>query len=141
MKNSKFNFTTDHHRWAKSAQRKYGYTRKYWLDLVAEQKSRCAFSGVMLRFDAASGTPEAGGHGVHPIYAAVDHRYPGSDKLGHQIVCYDLNDLKGHLPPDCFEDLCASASWKKLMERWRKQAEIDPDNRDAFKKIIRGGNT
>ncbi len=137
MGNSKFDFTADHHRWAESAQGKYGYNSAYWLRLIAQQEGRCAFSGVMLRFDTVSGTAQKEGPGVHPIYATVDHRSPGSDKHGHQIVCYDLNDLKGHLPLDCFEELCACPSWKKLMERWRKQAENDPHDRDAFKKIIR----
>ncbi|MCL0063809.1 hypothetical protein M1N83_01180 [Dehalococcoidia bacterium] len=137
MENSKFDFTRDHHKWAERAQGKYGQSKNDWLDLIAKQEGRCAISGVMLRFDADSGTAREGGPGVHPIYASVDRRSPGSDKHGYQIVCYDLNDLKAALPHDCFEELRDCASWKKLMERWRKQAEIDSDNRDAFKKIRR----
>lgn len=140
MRETTFQITADHHRWAKSAARKYGHGKSYWLELIARQQGRCNFSGVQLLFDAASGTPIAGGQGVHPIYAAVDHCSPGCDDLGHQIVSYDLNDLKGHLPPDCFKDLCSNPSWKELMNKWREQAEQSTENREAFRSIRRGKN-
>jgi hypothetical protein len=133
-----FALTADHHRWAKSAARKYGYGKSYWLELVKQQKGRCGFSDAQLLFDVASGTPIAGGAGVHPLYAAVDHCSPGCDDLGHKIVSYDLNDLKGHLPPDCFRDLCDTPSWRKLMAKWRAQAEKSTENREAFRAIRRG---
>jgi hypothetical protein len=133
-----FLITTDHHRWAKSAARKYGYGKSYWLELIERQQGRCCLSGVQLLFDTASGTAVAGGEGVHPLYAAVDHRSPGCDDLGHQIVSYDLNDLKGHLPAACFKDLCATPSWRELMAKWRAQAEKGTENREAFCAIRRG---
>ena len=131
-------FTDDHLRWAKSAQRKYGHTAQYWLDLIAKQDGCCAFSGAALRFDARSGTPIAGGPGAHPLYAAVDHTSPGSDDLGHEIVSYDLNDLKGHLPSDCFAELRLTKSWRRLMDQWRQQALENSDDRGAFRSIRRG---
>lgn len=130
--------TAEHQRWAESAQRKYGRPRTYWLDLIVEQGARCAFSGARLRFDVTSGTPISGGAGCHPLYAAVDHCAPGRDDRGHQIVCYDLNDLKGHLPYECFEDLRATPSWQRLMAKWRQQAKVDPENREAFLNLRRG---
>jgi len=133
-----FTITSDHHRWAKSAARKYGHGKSYWLELIIQQKGRCGFSDAKLLFDAASGTPVAGGPGVHPLYAAVDHTSPGCDDLGHKIVSYDLNDLKGHLPPDCFENLCGTPCWKRLMVKWREQAEKSSSDREAFR-IIRKG--
>jgi hypothetical protein len=133
-----FLITADHHRWAKSAARKYGHGKSYWLELIALQQGRCAFSGIQLLFDAASGTAVAGGKGVHPIYAAVDHCAPGRDDLGHQIVSYDLNDLKGHLPLDCFKDLCATSSWQGLMAKWRVQAEQNNEDCEAFRAIRKG---
>jgi hypothetical protein len=130
--------TADHRRWAKNAQRKYKRTIKYWLDFIDQQRGRCAFSRARLRFDRASGTPQTGGLGAHPLYATVDHTTPGSDDLGHEIVSYDLNDLKGHLPTDCFRDLQATPSWRRLMDEWRIQANTDPDDRAAFRRIRRG---
>src|SRR5262245_13034434 len=82
--------------------------------------------------------PTPGDQGAHPIYAAVDHCSPGCEDLGHEIVSYDLNDLKGHLPPDCFADLRQCLSWKRLMENWRKQAHQNPNDRNAFRAIRRG---
>lgn len=127
-----FDVSADQQRWAESAQRKYGRSKSHWLNLIRQQRGRCAFSGAILRFDASSGTPIQGGAGCHPLYAAVDHCAPGTDEKGHQIVCYDLNDVKGHLPYDCFEDLKSTPAWRRLMARWRQQAEMDPDNRVAF---------
>lgn len=131
----------EHRRWARNAQRKYGGTMRYWLELISKQRGCCAFSGVRLRFDPASGTPKAGGPGAHPLYAAVDHTAPGSDELGHEIVSYDLNDLKGHLPPDCFAELRAARPWKRLMRAWRDQATNDPNDRAAFRRIRRSDKT
>lgn len=127
-----FDVSADQQRWAEAAQRKYKKPKSYWLNLIRQQQGRCAFSGAILRFDAPSDTPIQGGAGCHPLYAAVDHCAPGTDEKGYQIVCYDLNDLKGHLPYACFEDLRSTPSWRRLMAKWRQQAEEDPDNRLAF---------
>jgi hypothetical protein len=48
-----------------------------------------------------------------------------------------LNDLKGHLPPDCFQALSETSAWKSLMERWRVQALKDNFDREAFKRLLR----
>lgn len=138
VSNSPFELNSDHNRWAKRAQQKYGRTKAYWLELIVQQEGRCGFSGALLRFDSPSGTAQAGGLGVHPIYAAVDHCSPGCDDLGHEIVSFDLNDLKGHLPPECFADLRSTPSWKSLMDRWQQQAETNHDDRGAFRAIRKG---
>jgi len=52
-------------------------------------------------------------------------------------VSYDLNDLKGHLPLDCFLELKAVGAWQHLMDKWREQARLNPDDRDAFRRIRR----
>ncbi len=88
-------------------------------------------------FDVAEGTPQTGGRGCHPLYPAVDHKDPGNPHGGHQIVCYALNDLKGHLPPDCFCALQRTKAWKRLMTCWRKQAAKDHTDRDAFRRLLR----
>ena len=92
-----------------------------------------------MRFDSQSGTPIEGGQGCHPLYAALDHIAPGSMAGGFQIVCYDLNDLKGHLPPALFDALRNTPEWQNLMRAWNRQAEEDPDNREAFKTLIKRG--
>lgn len=129
-----------HRRWAKNHQRRYGRTQAYYLDLIIRQAGLCAFSGVALRFDAASGTSTADGIGCHPLYAALDHSAPGSDAQGHQVVSYALNDLKGHLPHDCFLALVQTPAWQSLMTEWRRQADEDADDREGFYSLLRQGN-
>jgi hypothetical protein len=73
---------------------------------------------------------------VHPLYPAVDHLECGNAERGCQIVSYALNDVKGHLPFECFEDLKTTKSWITLMDRWRKQAEGNPNDREALRKLI-----
>src|SRR5205823_1505688 len=121
----------------KNRQRMYGRTQSYYLDLIARQGGRCAFSRVLLRFDAVSGTSIAGGLGCHPLYAALDHTAPGSDHEGHQIVSYALNDLKGHLPYDCFHALAQSPAWQRLMHAWRVQEAEDTEDREGFYALLR----
>jgi hypothetical protein len=132
--------SSDHRRWAKNSQRRYGHTQAYYLDLITRQAGRCAFSGVALRFDAASGTSTADGTGCHPLYAALDHSAPASDAQGHQIVCFALNDLKGHLPYNLFLALVRTTEWQRLMTEWRQQADEDPDDREGFYALLRQGN-
>jgi len=129
-------YTADHRRWAKNRQRMYGRTQAYYLDLIASQAGCCAFSGVSLRFDAASGTPMAG-LGCHPLCATLDHTAPRSDHEGHQIISYALNDLKGHLPYDCFVALAQTPAWLMLMEAWRAQKAEDGDDREGFYALLR----
>jgi hypothetical protein len=131
-----FEFTDAQRRWVTRAAQKHGRGVAYWLDLIARQRARCAFSRVPLLFDSQSGTAQPGGRGVHPLYAAVDHSDPGNDNLGHEIVSYDLNDIKGHLPPDCFADLRHTPAWARLMRKWREQAQIDASP-EALRQIRR----
>jgi hypothetical protein len=105
-------------------------------DLLRKQNYRCNLSGAPLIFDKELGTPQKGGPGVHPLYPTVDHIECGTAKRDHQIVCYALNDVKGHLPYECFEALRSTAPWNKLMKRWCSLAESDPHNRDAFTELI-----
>jgi hypothetical protein len=137
----KFELTPDHQRWASAPVRtsRYRHPKKYWLELIAKQRGLCAFSRAPLLFSSADGTPVKGGQSQHPIYAVVDHRSPGSDSLGHQIVSNDLNDLKGHLNPELFDALRRTKEWKRLMRRWRAQAVNNPRDREAFRAIRRGG--
>ncbi len=133
-----FAITEDHKRWARGAQRKYGRRTQDWVDLIKHQQGRCALSGAPLLFEAVHGTAIAGGLGVHPLYAAVDHVSPGRDHHGHQIVSYDLNDLKGHLPVAIFDELRICSSWRRLMRAWRAQAIKNPHDRQALRRLRRG---
>jgi len=105
--------------------------------ILIEQKGKCAISGVDLIFDVKEGTPITGGEGCHPLYPAVDHIDSGNPQGGYQIVCYALNDLKGHLPVDCFEALQKTEAWKSLIRCWCQQAAKDRSDRTAFMKILR----
>ena len=92
-------------------------------------------------FDVREGTPEKNGRGCHPLYPAVDHIDPGNRDGGVQIVCYALNDLKGHLPFDCFNALVETDAWKGLMKRWAEQAALYSGDRAAFKRLLRPNAT
>ena|SRR5579862_3127768 len=133
-----FEFTADHRRWARARQRQYGGRTAEYLALIAAQRALCAFSKVPVIFERADGggcTP--GCRGCHPLYAALDHCAPGSRFHGLQIVSYALNDLKGHLPLDCFQQLSQTAAWQRLMRAWRRQQRLNVADRDAFRALLR----
>lgn len=130
--------TNEHHkRWANNARRRYGQTQQYYLDLIRTQKGLCAFSGAPLLFDSPHGTPVANGRGCHPLYAALDHRAPGTDAQGHCIVSYALNDVKGHLPHACFVALAKTKAWRRLMDEWHRLAGIEQNTREDFYALLR----
>jgi hypothetical protein len=104
--------------------------------LILKQRGRCALSGALMVFDKALGNPNTNKRGCHPLYAAIDHVYLGREN-GHQLVCYDLNDLKGHLPCKVFIELQKTTTWKKLMQQWRSQSEEDPMDISAFKALLK----
>lgn len=136
-----FQITEDHERWAKNASRKcrkYGESRQFWIDLIREQNGKCALTGAPLFFDSQKGTPQKGGPGCHPLYAAVDHIMPRRADKGFQILCYDINDLKGHLPPPLFDALKRTEEWKTFTKEWRRIAESSAD-RSALGKLIKEG--
>lgn len=122
-------------KWA--SKRRQDVAKTLLRSTLIAQGGRCALSGVEMIFDNAEGTPVSGGKGCHPLYPAVDHIDPGNPKGGHQIVCYALNDLKGHLPPDCFKALSETPAWQSLMEQWRRQAQKDKTDRVAFMRLLR----
>jgi hypothetical protein len=122
-------------RWA--SKRHQGLGPKRLKEMLKKQEGRCALSGATLLFDVNEGTPQKGGRGCHPLYPAVDHIDPGNPHGDYQIVCYALNDLKGHMPPDCFAVLSASEPWIMLMKKWKEQAEKDPRDRTALMRLLR----
>ena len=122
-------------RWV--ARRRQGVAPTLLRSTLIKQRGKCALSGVEMLFDIAEGTPQTGGRGCHPMYPAVDHIDPGNHTGGHQIVCYALNDLKGHLPLDCFDALKATAAWKALMANWQEQVARNRNDRSAFMRLLR----
>ncbi|MFA5438851.1 hypothetical protein, partial [Dehalococcoides sp.] len=120
--------------WAKRG--KQGLNSSELQRLIIKQRGRCALSGALMIFDKACGNPNTNRQGCHPLYAAVDHVYPGREN-GHQLVCYDLNDLKGHLPYKVFVELQNTSAWKKLMQQWRSQSENNPMDITAFKALLK----
>lgn len=122
-------------KWASKGRQ--GVAKTLLRSLLIQQECKCALSGVEMIFDTSEGTPVTGGKGCHPLYPAVDHIDPGNPNGGYQIVCYALNDLKGHLPFDCFNALTQTDAWRSLMDRWQKQTAIDRVDREAFKHLLR----
>ncbi len=130
--------TEDHKRWIKSACRKYKQTTQFWTNLIQKQGGKCALTGARLLFDAKSGTPQKGGMGCHSLYASVDHINPKRTDQGFQILCYDINDLKAHLPLPLFNALTRTKEWKRFAKEWKKLAELQSD-RSIFKSLIAAG--
>jgi len=134
IKSPMFELSTAAKAWA--SKRRQGRSRRELTELLCKQEERCALSGACLLFDRQLGTPQKGGLGVHPLYPAVDHVECRTGEHGYQIICYALNDVKGHIPFDCFEALKRTEPWQALMSRWKSLAEIDPANREAFRMLI-----
>ncbi len=134
-----FIITTEHRAWIARADKKYRLGKVHWENIIRGQNGRCKLTEAPLRFDVESGTPIKGGKGCHPLYAAVDHINPSQTDLGYQILCYDINDLKGHIPPFLFNALIATQNWNKFITTWRRAAELHPDNRDLLKQVIKNG--
>lgn len=127
--------TKDQERWCKSKARRYQGGIARFRDLLKDGEVKCALSEVPVLFDSDSGTAKEG-RGVHACYATIDHISPGTENEGLQVVCYALNDLKGHLPYDCFIALKDTEAWDELMEQWREQAKKEPLDSKAFYKIL-----
>ena len=127
--------TLEQERWA--AKRRQGISPSRLKNKLIEQGGLCALASVPMLFDVREGTPEKDGQGCHPLYPAVDHIDPGNRDGGFQIVCYALNDLKGHLPLDCFNALIATDAWRRLMQDWKQQAARDPHDRAALMRLLR----
>lgn len=121
--------------WAR--KRKQDLSPAHLKELVLKQKGRCALSGARMIFEKEYGTPKINTAGCHPLYAAVDHISPSNQGYGHQLVCYDLNDLKGHLPNKLFTELQNTSARKHLMQQWKSQAENDLMDIDAFKVLLK----
>lgn len=121
--------------WA--SKRKHGLSPSRLKDLIKKQQGRCALSKAKMIFDKKLGNPNINYRGCHPLYAAIDHISPSNDKYGIQLICYDLNDLKGHLPYKVFKELQLTKAWKHLMKEWLLIAEENPMNIKALKAVLR----
>ncbi|MFC1970058.1 hypothetical protein ACFLVV_02440 [Chloroflexota bacterium] len=133
--NEDYRLTPDQKAWAN--KRRQGLNPSHLEKLIIKQRGRCALSGALMIFDKAHGNPNINRRGCHPLYAAVDHVSPSNEEYGHQIVCYDLNDLKGHLPNKVFMELQNTSAWKNLMQQWKSQAEKDRMDINAFKALLK----
>lgn len=113
--------TLEQRHWASRA--KQGVPPSELSRLLIKQGGLCAISGVTLLFDRIERTPVKGGRGCHPLSPAIDHIDPGDSDGGFQVVCYALNDLKGHLPVECFRALKQTNAWLGLM-RAQKRIQV-----------------
>ena len=130
-----YQLTTAQMDWA--SKRKHGLSPSRLKEFIKKQKGRCALSGAEMIFDKKLGNPNINTRGCHPLYAAIDHISPSNDKYGFQLVCYDLNDLKGHLPYKVFKEIQLTEAWKHLMKEWRFIAQESPMNIEALKNVLR----
>ena len=73
---------------------------------------------------------------MHPLYPAVDHIQCGTKERGHQIVCYALNDVKGHLPFDCFEALKQYRAMERVNAAMEFTGRERPTPPGSFKRLI-----
>lgn len=121
--------------WA--SKRKHGLSPSRLKELIKKQKGQCALSGSEMIFDKKHGNPNINIRGCHPLYAAIDHISPSNDTYGFQLVCYDLNDLKGHFPYKVFKEIQLTEAWKHLMKEWRFIAEESPMDIEALKNVLR----
>jgi len=117
-----------HEWWAESRAKRWGLRYSYLLDLLRTQHGLCALSGVPLVF--------GDGKQNHPLFGDLDHRVPGSDSGGHQVICHALNAAKGSLPLFLFEALTSTTAWQELMAAWRQQAIEDRNNLAAFERLL-----
>jgi len=129
----------DHKNWSKRmARRKWNIKEhchsSFWIEKIKHQKGKCAITKAKLLFDV-----EYGKAPCHPLYASVDHIVPGSEDGGLQIVCYDCNDLKGHMPKPLFEALQKTDTWKEFIESWQRLAEKKSEKREIFKMLVKLG--
>ena len=131
-----FTLSAEQERFARNAAKRYKVSLRYVRDLIWQKRGCCAWSGTPLIFNSEMGTSRKGGPGPHPCYAALDHTSPRSDEAGHEVVCFKLNDVKSHLPAECFRELQACESWKRLMDAWRAQAEKDINDVAGFELLL-----
>jgi hypothetical protein len=135
MMKENYHLTPAQVEWA--SKRKHGLSPSRLKELIKNQKGRCALSGAEMIFEKEHGNPNINIRGSHPLYAAIDHISPSNNTYGYQLVCYDLNDLKGHIPYKVFRELQLTDAWAYLMNEWRSLAEANPMNVEAFKNVLR----
>lgn len=133
--NEDYELTLAQEQWA--SKRKHGLSPSKLKALIKKQKGQCALSGAEMIFDKEHGNPNVNSDGCHPLYAAVDHVSPSNDSYGFQLVCYDLNDLKGHLPYKIFKELQLTVAWGQLMDDWRSLAEKKRMDRKVLKELLK----
>ncbi len=117
-----------HKWWAESRAKRWGLRYSYVLGLLKAQDGLCALSSVPLVF--------GDGNQHHPLFGELDHRAPGSDDAGHQVICRALNAAKGSLPLFLFEALTATITWQEFIAAWQRQASVDRDDFAAFERLL-----
>lgn len=105
-----------------------GVGKDYLRRLVELSQGKCRWTGLPVLFDVQSGTPP-----TNPLYAEVDHREPGTNEVGHDIVCHRANDAKGQLPWRLWLESSITESFKEwiatLQHEWLKTGTLKaPDS-------------
>lgn len=107
-------------------------------EFIKTKKGKCALTDVELVFDKQEGTPKKG-KGCHALYASVDHIIPNGDNSleNLQLVCYAINDLKGHMPNKLFSVIKNSDEWKEFKDGWQELAKSETSESKDFYKFIK----
>jgi hypothetical protein len=103
--------------WVWKANKRHHLPREYLRKILQRQRYKCAWSGLDLDF-----TPQVG---QSFRYATLEHCKPKSNVEGHEVVCYQLNMLKGRLNLRLFRALQKTNEWKELMIVLRAVNSVD----------------
>ena len=133
-----FKITQDHLRWADNKRKKHAESRRFWINLIQQQKGKCALTDVPLLFNAEKyGTSKKNRPSCHPLYAAVDYIENNHDGE-FRLLCYDIYVLKGNLPESLFAALTKTKEWKRFANKWKRLASSSKSS-SPFKKLISQG--
>jgi 5-methylcytosine-specific restriction endonuclease McrA len=122
---------------------KQGISPQMLRTLIVNQKGKCKLTNTKMLFNKTKhGTAEPG-KGVHPLYAAIDHIHPKDkgkrkpEMKDIQLLCYAINDMKGHIPPRLFDLITGdNTEWKQFKRKWNR---IRPRNAKSYYRLIRFG--
>jgi hypothetical protein len=92
--------------------------RQYLKELVEKSEGRCRWTGLPLKFDRVSGTGRR-----DPLAAVIEHRQPGDNCEGHDIVCSYINQMKGCLPWKVWWALAGTTEFQEWMSGLRAEYE------------------
>jgi hypothetical protein len=132
VRESDYVLSGDQEKWVEVRAKRYGISREVLRSLIRQQRGRCAWSNIPMKFDLGSLNPP-----TDHIAATLDHSSPASDADGYTAVCHYLNDTKGKLPRYLFDALRQTAQWQAAMARMRRQFDETPQDSDKIIEVFK----